>query len=44
MIPAMSTLSRASEIGASVIANTLKELGVTVIFGIIGVPVSEIAE
>lgn len=40
----MSALSQASETGASVIANTLKELGVTVIFGIVGVPVSEIAE
>lgn len=30
--------------GAGVIAHTLKTLGVTVIFGIVGVPVSEIAE
>lgn len=30
--------------GANVIARTLKALGVSVIFGIVGVPVSEIAE
>jgi thiamine pyrophosphate-dependent acetolactate synthase large subunit-like protein len=30
--------------GAHVIAQTLKSLGVTVIFGIVGVPVSDIAE
>lgn len=30
--------------GAYIIAKTLKELGVTVIFGIVGVPVSDIAE
>lgn len=30
--------------GAQIIAQTLKELGVKVIFGIVGVPVSDIAE
>jgi 2-hydroxyacyl-CoA lyase 1 len=30
--------------GASIIARTLKSLGVTAIFGIVGVPVSDIAE
>ena len=30
--------------GADVIARTLKELGVTVIFGIVGIPVVEVAE
>ena len=30
--------------GAKIIANTLKDLGVTAIFGIVGVPVSDIAE
>jgi len=30
--------------GARIIAQTLKNLGITVIFGLVGVPVSEIAE
>jgi 2-hydroxyacyl-CoA lyase 1 len=30
--------------GAHIIAKTLKDLGVTVVFGIVGVPVSDIAE
>jgi 2-hydroxyacyl-CoA lyase 1 len=30
--------------GAKIIAQTLKDLGVTVVFGIVGVPVSDIAE
>jgi 2-hydroxyacyl-CoA lyase 1 len=30
--------------GAKIIAQNLKDLGVTVIFGIVGVPVSDIAE
>lgn len=30
--------------GAHIIARTLKDLGVTVVFGIVGVPVSDIAE
>lgn len=30
--------------GAYIIAKTLKDLGVTVVFGIVGVPVSDIAE
>jgi 2-hydroxyacyl-CoA lyase 1 len=30
--------------GAYIIAKTLKDLGVTAIFGIVGVPVSDIAE
>lgn len=30
--------------GANIIAHVLKDLGVTVVFGIVGVPVSEIAE
>ena len=34
----------ASSTGAHVIARTLRELGVTVIFGIVGIPVVEIAE
>jgi 2-hydroxyacyl-CoA lyase 1 len=40
----MAAFSQASETGASIIAKILKELGVTVVFGIVGVPVSEIAE
>ena len=34
----------ASPTGALVIARTLQELGVTVIFGLVGVPVADIAE
>jgi 2-hydroxyacyl-CoA lyase 1 len=30
--------------GAHIIAQTLKDLGVTVVFGLVGVPVSDIAE
>jgi 2-hydroxyacyl-CoA lyase 1 len=33
-----------SPTGAQLIARTLRDLGVTVIFGLVGVPVSEIAE
>jgi 2-hydroxyacyl-CoA lyase 1 len=35
---------RPPTIGASIIARTLRNLGVSVIFGIVGVPVSDIAE
>ena len=40
----MSSPSQAPVTGAKIIANTLKDLGVTSIFGIVGVPISEIAE
>jgi 2-hydroxyacyl-CoA lyase 1 len=40
----MSPSSKTPVTGANIIAQTLKELGVTVIFGIVGVPVSDIAE
>jgi 2-hydroxyacyl-CoA lyase 1 len=40
----MSPSSKTPLTGANIIAQTLKELGVTVIFGIVGVPVSDIAE
>ncbi|CAO2656702.1 Nn.00g055050.m01.CDS01 [Neocucurbitaria sp. VM-36] len=40
----MSSLSQAPVTGAKIIANTLKDLGVTSIFSIVGVPISEIAE
>ncbi|KAH5299886.1 hypothetical protein HBI50_211650 [Parastagonospora nodorum] len=43
-ILAMAAFSQASETGASIIAKILKELGVTVVLGIVGVPVPEIAE
>lgn len=34
----------ANPTGAEVIARTLKDLGVTVIFGLVGLPVTDIAE
>ncbi|KAF2742603.1 hypothetical protein M011DRAFT_472065 [Sporormia fimetaria CBS 119925] len=37
-------MAPSSVTGAHIIARTLKDLGVTVIFGIVGVPVSDIAE
>ncbi|KAF2739128.1 hypothetical protein EJ04DRAFT_540808 [Polyplosphaeria fusca] len=37
-------MASSSTTGAHVIAQTLKELGVSVVFGIVGVPVSDIAE
>lgn len=40
----MSPAKHPTTTGASIIANTLKSLGVRVIFGIVGVPVSDIAE
>lgn len=40
----MTAPSRSSLTGAKVIAYVLKDLGVTVIFGIVGVPVTKIAE
>jgi 2-hydroxyacyl-CoA lyase 1 len=40
----MSTSSLTPTNGARIIAQTLKNLGVTAIFGIVGVPVSDIAE
>jgi 2-hydroxyacyl-CoA lyase 1 len=40
----MSSLSQSPVTGAKLIAQTLKELGVTVVFGLVGVPVSDIAE
>lgn len=40
----MSSAAQAPVTGANIIANTLKDLGVTSIFGIVGVPVSDIAE
>lgn len=40
----MSSASHSATTGAFVIARTLKSLGVKVIFGIVGVPVSDIAE
>jgi 2-hydroxyacyl-CoA lyase 1 len=40
----MSSRPEPPQTGANVIARTLKDLGVTVVFGIVGVPVSEIAE
>jgi 2-hydroxyacyl-CoA lyase 1 len=40
----MSSSSLRPVDGAQLIAQTLKKLGVTVIFGIVGVPVSNIAE
>lgn len=36
--------SRSPTTGAHIIAHTLKDLGVTVVFGLVGVPVSDIAE
>ncbi|KAJ4372154.1 hypothetical protein N0V83_003927 [Neocucurbitaria cava] len=40
----MPSAAQAPVTGANIIANTLKDLGVTSIFGIVGVPVSDIAE
>lgn len=40
----MSSLSQQPITGSNIVAQTLKDLGVTVIFGIVGVPVSEVAE
>lgn len=40
----MRSQSQPPQTGANIIANALKDLGVTVVFGIVGVPVSEIAE
>lgn len=40
----MSSQTQTPVTGAKIIAQTLKDLGVTVIFGIVGVPVSDIAE
>jgi 2-hydroxyacyl-CoA lyase 1 len=40
----MSSSSLQPTNGAQIIAQTLKSLGVTAIFGIVGVPVSDIAE
>lgn len=40
----MAPQSHSPTTGASIIAHTLKNLGVPVIFGIVGVPVSDIAE
>jgi 2-hydroxyacyl-CoA lyase 1 len=40
----MSSGNQSPTTGAYIIARTLKALGVTVIFGIVGVPVSDIAE
>ncbi|KAJ4988026.1 benzaldehyde lyase [Stagonosporopsis vannaccii] len=40
----MSSTSQPARTGASVIARALKSLGIRVIFGIVGVPVSDIAE
>lgn len=40
----MSITSATPVTGAKIIAQSLKELGVTVIFGLVGVPVSDIAE
>jgi 2-hydroxyacyl-CoA lyase 1 len=40
----MSTSSQSPVTGAKVVAQSLKNLGVTVIFGLVGVPVSDIAE
>lgn len=37
-------MSTTPSTGAYVIAKTLQELGVTVLFGVVGVPVTEIAE
>jgi len=38
------TLTMASPTGARIIARSLRDLGVTVLFGIVGIPVVEIAE
>jgi 2-hydroxyacyl-CoA lyase 1 len=40
----MSSSSLQPTNGAQIIAQTLKSLGVTAVFGIVGVPVSDIAE
>lgn len=40
----MTPQSQSPITGASIIVRTLKNLGVSVIFGIVGVPVSDIAE
>lgn len=40
----MSSTTDIATTGATIIARTLKSLGVKVIFGIVGVPVSDIAE
>lgn len=40
----MASQHKAPVTGSKIIARTLKDLGVTVVFGIVGVPVSDIAE
>jgi len=40
----MAVQQRSPVTGAGIIARTLQNLGVTVVFGIVGVPVSDIAE
>jgi 2-hydroxyacyl-CoA lyase 1 len=40
----MSDQPRSQSTGAELVADTLRELGITVVFGIVGIPVVEIAE
>lgn len=40
----MPSMSGQPVTGSKIVAQTLKDLGVTVIFGIVGVPVSDVAE
>ncbi|KAF2025814.1 hypothetical protein EK21DRAFT_103671 [Setomelanomma holmii] len=40
----MSSTSQSPATGAKIIAETLRDLGVSVIFGLVGVPVSDVAE
>lgn len=40
----MSHTHQPPSTGSRIVAQTLKDLGITVIFGIVGVPVSEVAE
>lgn len=44
LIFSMSSTTGQPITGSNIVAQTLKDLGVTVIFGIVGVPVSEVAE